>query len=104
MTEDILPLMEQRRAFKHKNAVRCRDLNRVVKRRCSAAKEKWINEQCDGIEDLATRDTQMMYEIMKKFTGKRKISTGEAIMKRNGEIAMEKEEILDRWKEYIEEL
>ena len=60
MTEDILDLMEKRRECKHKNAERYRELNREIKRRCSSAKEKWVNEQCEEIETLANRDKQMM--------------------------------------------
>ena len=104
MTEDILDLMEKRRERKHKNAERYRELNREIKRRCSSAKEKWVNEQCEEIEALANRDKQMMYEKVKNVTGRSKIRTGEAIMKQNGDVAMEKNEVLDRWKEYIQDL
>lgn len=40
-------------------------------------------------------------ERVKELTGKRRLRTGEAIMKKNGEMAIEKHEVLGRWKEYI---
>ena len=104
ITDDILNLMEERRKFKNRNTLRYREVNREIKMKCSAAKERWINKQCDEIEELEKRDTQMMYERVKELTGKRRLRTGEVIMKKNGEIAMEKQEVVDRWKEYIQEL
>ena len=45
----------------------------------------------------------MMYEKVKELTEKRRLRTGEVIMKKNGEMATEKQEVLDRWQEYIQE-
>lgn len=53
-----------------------------------------MKERCDNTEELANRDVQIMYERVKE-------GEGEAIMKKNGEMAIEKHEVLGRWKEYI---
>lgn len=43
----------------------------------------------------------MTYERVKELTGKKRgLRTGEVIIKKNGEMAMEKQEVLDRWQEY----
>ena len=104
MTEDILDLMERRRACKGVNEESYRKLNRQVKRDCNEAKEEWMNRQCEEIEDLGKRNQQMMYERIKTMTGKRKWKTGNSIMKADGTVAMEMSEVLERWKEYITEL
>ena len=44
-----------------------------------------------------------MYERVKELIGKRRLRT-EEVTKKNGEMAMEKQEILDRWQEYIQKL
>ena len=60
-----------------------------MKKRCSTAKERWLNVQCDEIQELANKDTQTIYERVKEFTGIRRFCTGEVIIK-NSEMAMKK--------------
>ena len=76
LTDDILDLMEEIRKFKHRSVIRHREINRDIKRRCSAAKELWANVQCDEIEEVAHRDFQLMYERVKELTGKKKVAYG----------------------------
>lgn len=69
---------------------RYREIKREVKRKCFAAEERWINEECDEIEELANRDAQMIYERAKELTGNGMLRIGNAIMKKKGKMAMEK--------------
>ena len=104
MTNDILEIMEERRKLKGQDETRYEVLNKQVKKKCTEAKEAWLNEQCKEIEELSKRDSQKMYDRVKLLTGKKRLRTGNAIKKKDGKIAMEEEEVLGRWKEYVEEL
>ena len=104
MTNDILEMMEERRKLKGQDETRYEVLNKQVKKKCTEAKEAWLNEQCKEIEELSKRDSQKMYDRVKLLTGKKRLRTGNAIKKKDGKIAMEEEEVLGRWKEYVEEL
>lgn len=79
---------------------RTKGINRLVKM-CFAAKGWRVNDQRDEREALANSDDQMMHKRVKDLTGKRKLQTGKAIRKKNGEMAMKKQEVLDRWKKSI---
>ena len=63
-----------------------------------------MNNQCSEIEDLAKKDTQIMYERIKAVTNRKRLHTGNSIKKKNGTVAMEENEVMDRWKEHVEEL
>ena len=103
MTEDILMLMDRRRACKGVNEDRYLELDLQIRRACNTAKEEWMDRQCEEIEDLRRRNPQKMYDRIKTMRGK-KWKIGSSIMKTDGTVAMEIEEVLDRWKEYIGEL
>ena len=63
-----------------------------------------MNNQCLEIEDLAKKDTQIMYERIKAVTNRKRLHTGNSIKKENGTVAREENEVMDRWKEHVEEL
>ena len=86
MTEDILDLMDERRLHKERNEDRYRELNREIHRECNKAKETWMDERCQEIEDLNKRDTQLMYERVKELTNKRKPNSNKAIKNTEGNI------------------
>ena len=104
MTEDILDLMDERRTYKGIDEVRYRELDVQISRACNEAKEAWMNRECEELEELCNRDPQKMHERIKDLRGKRKRKSGIAIMKADGTVAMEMNEVLDRWREYIAEL
>ena len=100
---EILKLMENRRKVKA-DRKKYRELDKLVKKKCNEAKEEWINMQCREIEEHANFDSKLMHEKIKDVTGKRSSTKTGCIKSRDGEILMEKEGILNRWSEYIEEL
>ena len=104
MTEDILRMMDERRQQKGKNENRYRELDRAIKRECTKAKEKWMDENCKEVEDLDKRDEQRKYEKVKEITFKKKRNISTGIKKADGTVVMESEEVLARWTEYIAEL
>ena len=60
-----------------------------------------MDERCKEIEDLNKRDQQQMYERVKELTNKRKPNNNKAIKNTEGNIIMEREEIMKVWAQYI---
>ena len=78
----------------------------VIKQACIEAKEAWLNEQCQLIEQLdAAHKTNLMHCQIKEVTGKKRGNgTTTCVEAKDGTIIMEKDKILDIWSEYIGEL
>ena len=66
MTNTILELMRKRRSIKNKNSKEYKTLNLRIHSECRKAKEKWIEEQCNELEDLEKKNIQLMYNKIKK--------------------------------------
>ena len=64
----------------------------------------WLNEKCDEIERLENVDKNIMYSKIKELTGGTRNRSNIVIKKRDGEVAVGKEEVKKRWHEYISEL
>ena len=81
-------------------------LYKEIKEACIEAKEAWLNEQCQLIEQLdAAHKTNLMHCQIKEVTRKKRgNSTTTCVEAKDGTIIMEKDKILDRWSEYIGEL
>ena len=72
-----------------------------VKRQCKMAKETWYNRKCEEIE----RDPRDIYKKIDGVRGKRKYCSASGCIKgKDNSIIMDKDKILERWSEYIEEL
>ncbi len=97
-------MMDERRQLKGRNEEQYNVLNRQIHRKCIEAKEIWMNDNCEEIEELGKRDQQLMYEKVKEITYKKKTTTSTGIKKRDGTVVMEADAILERWTEYIGEL
>ena len=103
MTEDILELMEERRKAKNDDN-RYRMINKKIKTRCNEAKEKWINSQCLEIENNIHGNTKFMHQKIKEVTIQKSATKSDCIKSKSGNILMDKNDILNRWSEYIEDL
>ena len=103
MNTEILQLMEERRKAKA-NEQKYKELDRQVKKRCNEAKENWINAQCQEIEANANIDSKTMHQKIRDVTGRKTPTTTGCLRSKDGNILMEKEDILNRWSEYITEL
>jgi hypothetical protein len=103
MTDDILKLMKQRR-LKKSYLLEYRSINKEIKKKCSEAKEKWLNEQCSEIENKLNVNTRYAHKKINEITGKSTCTSSGCIKSKTGSILMEKSEILNRWSEYIQEL
>ena len=103
MTNDILKLMEQRR-LKKSSPLEYNSINKQIKKKCSEAKEKWLNEQCSEIENKLNVNTKYAHKKINEIKGKSRCTYSGCIKSKNGTTLMEKKEILNRWSEYIEKL
>lgn len=71
ITNEILELMEQRR-LKKSNSHKYKLIDKAIKKKCSEAKEKWLNEQCSGIENKLSVNTKFAHQKINEITGKSK--------------------------------
>ena len=76
-----------------------------MKKRCNEAKEHWINTQWEEKEANNGVNSKTVHQKIKEVTEKKATAkkTG-CIRSKDGDILMEKEDILNRWSEYIAEL
>ena len=63
-----------------------------------------MEDRCMDIENLSKSDQQMMYEKVSVLTRESMYKQGKAIKQKDGTVVMWKEEIMERWDEYISEL
>ncbi|GFN88481.1 RNA-directed DNA polymerase from mobile element jockey-like [Plakobranchus ocellatus] len=104
INKEILDLMEERGKSKNVEA-KYKDLNKNIKIKCNAAKEEWINQQCQEIEQKLNIDSKFMHAKIKDVSGKKiKCSSPGCIKSKDGTMLLEKREILNRWSEYVEDL
>ena len=96
--------MDERRKFKDIDDQRYKSINRMIHKECNKARETWMNDRCMDIENLSKSDQQMMYEKVSEVTRERMYKQGKAIKKKDGTVVMGKEEVMERWDEYISEL
>ena len=103
ITTEILELMEQRRMAK-KDGKKYQILNKEIKKKCNEAKEKWLNEQCQELENSKFENNKLLHDKIKEISGKRNSTQSSCIKSKEWNILLDKEDILCRWAEYIEEL
>ena len=104
ITEDILELMKERRQIKNVDEQKYKNLTKEIKKRCNEAKEKWLNDQCLEIQTKQNSDSRYIHEKIREVTGRKTCSNIGCIKSKDGNILMNKDDILNRWSEYIEEL
>ena len=109
VTNDVLDLCDKRRELKKKKNVtegakEYRAINQEVKKAMKKAKENWIDEQCQSIEDnLKKNNSKKAYQLVKDLTSTKKVRTS-TIQNKDGKSLTEDQEILKRWTEYCSEL
>ncbi|GFO09942.1 RNA-directed DNA polymerase from mobile element jockey-like [Plakobranchus ocellatus] len=68
-------------------------------------KKKWVNQQCQEMEQKLNIDSKFMHAKINDVSGKKiKYSSPGCIKSKDGTMLMEKKEILNRWSEYAEDL
>ena len=102
-------MCDKRRELKKKKsdtegAKEYRALNQEVKKAMEKAKENWIDEQCQSIEDnLKKNNSRKAYQLVKDLTSTKKARTS-TIQNKDGKSLTEDQDILKRWTEYCSEL
>ena len=103
MTQEILDKMETRRKAKDDH-IKYKLIDKEINKMCNNAKEIWLNDQCEEIERKKTTDSKYMHNKIKDIAGQKSSSQSKCIKSKDGEILMNKTDILKRWAEYIEDL
>jgi len=107
MSSHILRKMEERRKYKSMQTAEgqrmYKDLKHSIQRLCREAKDKYFDEKCKEIEVLDKAHSNLMYQKIKDFQP-RKNRVQQMIQDKNGLSIREKEDALNRWAEYVEEL
>ncbi|GFN78190.1 RNA-directed DNA polymerase from mobile element jockey-like [Plakobranchus ocellatus] len=104
INKEIIDLMEERRKSKNVEA-KYRDLNRNIKIKCNAAKEEWMNQQCQELEKKLNIDSKFINAKITDVSGKKiKCCSPGCIKSKDGTMLMEKKEMPNRWLEYVEDL
>jgi hypothetical protein len=104
MKDKILEMMKERK--KSKNTPRYDRIDKAIRIECREAKEEWLKERCNEIEELEkSHKTKEMYNKVKDLTNKgAKKRGGSCINNEKGETLFDGDEIAERWMEYIKEL
>ena len=81
-----------------------RAVNSKIKKGMKKAKENWIGEQCQNIDDyLKKNNSKKAYKLVQDLTGTKQERT-KTIQDKGGTCLTENEDMLKRWTEYCSEL
>ena len=103
MTSEISDHLEFRHRVK-KDTDEYRRINMRIRNICRAAKEEYLNRQCEEIEELENKNVQIMHEKVKAVVNKKKWLKSSCIKDEDGNVLMEQDQIKKRWTEYINSL
>ena len=104
MTEEILLMMEDGQKLSDRQGSGYRDLDKQIKKKCREAKENWLNDQCTAVEEQFGNNHRV-YKRINEITGRKSGCIGSGCIKAKDEtMLVEKDTILNRWTEYVEEL
>src|SRR5579872_4891928 len=100
--------MKERQTINERDSTDYKAANKVIKKKCEEAKDEWINANCKEIENLKNKNSKMMHKKIKELSRHTTTCTsGGCIKGKDGTVLnllMEKDQILNRWTEYIQEL
>uniref|UniRef100_A0A8D9E3Z3 Craniofacial development protein 2 n=1 Tax=Cacopsylla melanoneura TaxID=428564 RepID=A0A8D9E3Z3_9HEMI len=105
---NIIKLIEERRKCKNlediEGRIRYKHLKNLVNRESRKAKEEWLQDLCTEIDtNLKRGKIEKAYSLIKKYFGKKKM-IGNSIEDENGKLLLNDNDIVNRWKRYIENL
>ena len=109
VTDNIPKLCDKQRELKQKKnttegAKLYREAKQQVKKAREKAKETWIEEQCQGIEEnVQKNNTKKAYQLVKKLTCLKQGGTT-TIQDKAWKCLTEEQDILKRWTEYCSKL
>ncbi|XP_026681174.1 craniofacial development protein 2-like [Diaphorina citri] len=108
ITEEVIALIEERRRYKNcqdiEGRIKYKYYKNLVNREAKKAKENWLQNLCEEIEFLlGNGKLEKAYNLIKKYFGKRRMM-GNSIEDENKKLLVDDNEIVNRWKTYIEKL
>ena len=110
VTAEILDLCDKRRELKKKKnkndaegTTESRTVNQQIKKGMKKAKEDWIVEPCENIEDSLKKNTKRAYHLVKDLTSTKQERT-KNIQDKSDTCLTENEDVLKRWTKYCSEL
>ncbi|XP_076443965.1 uncharacterized protein LOC143282251 [Babylonia areolata] len=110
VTNEVLDLCDKRRELRKKkhpsNEARTKhqQVNREVRTKMKAAKENWIEEQCEEVEKgMEAGNSKRAYSTLKTLT-KTSQPRSAVIEDKDGKLLTDSEEVLKRWTEYCDGL
>uniref|UniRef100_A0A8D8YV05 Craniofacial development protein 2 n=1 Tax=Cacopsylla melanoneura TaxID=428564 RepID=A0A8D8YV05_9HEMI len=108
MNEEIIKLIEERRKYKNSNhiddRIKYRYFKNIVNREAKKAKEVWLGELCEEIESLLKcGKLEKAHNLIKKYFNQRR-QMGNSIEDENKKLLIDDNDIVKRWKNYIEKL
>ena len=104
MTEEILLMMEDRQKLSDRQGSGYRELDKQIKKKCREAKENWLNDQCAEVEEQFGNNHRI-YKRINEISGRKSGCIGSGCIKtKEGTMLVEKDAILNRWTEYVEEV
>src|SRR6184192_1941150 len=104
MNSEILHKMEERRKCKNmRDEEQYKKLKQEIRKLCRQAKDKYYEDKWKENEMLDKAHSQLMYQKIKELRpkGNRGLET---IRAKQGNALVEKDEVMERWAEYVEEL
>src|SRR5713101_4722301 len=109
ITNEMLNKMVERRKWKNVNTETgkktYKEINNELRRKTDQAKEIWLRNECEEIEELEKKGRfDLMYGRSKKLNSKKITKKLKATKEKKGKKITKLEKILERWKEYIEKL
>ena len=104
ITNEILDLMQSRQQISNHGSAEYKQIDKEIRVKCREAKEIWLNEQCEEIERCKNTEPGEVHRKIKEITGFKGCSSTGCIRSKDGEVIMEKDKILERWTEYIDDL
>ena len=97
--------MEKRRTVKFDDR-RYKEIDRIIKRKCMDEKMKYYDAQCNEIELTEKYMPRDHHQRLQQVTGEKWKNRKDfnVLKDKEGNIMIEKDQIIERWREYIEEL
>ncbi|CAG9840259.1 unnamed protein product [Diabrotica balteata] len=105
MTEEILNIMDERRKYRGKNETTYKQIHKNIRIKIQQAKETWLSERCQEIEELEQRhDTFNLHKKVKEAAGIFKQTPTSFIEDKHDNPLLNIEDQIGRWREYVEEM
>ena len=105
MTNEILELMDERRQFKNRDFTKYKEVNKQIKYKIKDAKEKWLKQQCEEIEEYQKKhDSFNTHKKIKEMTYTYRKRKPGILKDTSGKLILDTNQKLKKWTEYINEL